>query len=148
MTDAPATEIEEDLGIYTSRYLLWIIGATYAAVSFVAGPYFGVSVIADPEVAIEDGPFWGGVVAVGTILVGLGLGYAHFTIAWGLAAGKRWAWWATLLVAGVAVFQCCPIAVLFLWAMLNDRTRRLFLGGRLAGSVDNRYQFQREAGPP
>lgn len=125
--EIPLAELDHDLGVQLSRYALWGIGGLVATASFVAGPWLGLTVVADPSLANDTAAWLGGVVAISTVLAGLGVAFGHFAVAWGLGEGKRWAWLTTLLMGALSLATCClPLSVLFLWGMLNDRTRGFF----------------------
>lgn len=144
--DTRLSAIEDDLGVQLSRLTLWAMGAVLAVGSFVAGPYLGVSVVANDSLAPDTASTLGGVVAVATVLAGLGASFALFAVAWGLAEGKRWAWLSTLFLGAVTTLSCClPVSLLFLWAMLNNRTRGLFLPRPVDPTVENGYQIQEGA---
>ena len=58
-----------------------------------------------------------------------GFGAANFVAAWGLARGAKWAWFVTVIVGGIyAPSGCLPFGVVLLYGMLNERTRKTFLG--------------------
>lgn len=116
-----------DSGVRVARIALWAMGSIYALAAMLGGPWAGVSIVAAPgaDPAVTD--LVGGIVAIAVILVGLGVGLAHFLSAWALGDGRRWAWVLTLVLGALALLQCClPVGGALLWAMLNDRTRALF----------------------
>ena len=125
--DARLDAIEDDLGVQVSRYGLWAMGGLYGLAAVVGGPSLGVSIVASPIADGSTNDVVAATIAIGAILMGLGMGLAHFLAAWGLAGGKRWAWIATLVLAAWSLLQCCaPLSALWLWGMLNNRTRALF----------------------
>ena len=125
--DARLAAVEDDLGVHLSRYGLWTLGSLYALGGLVGGPITGISAMAYLGLEPATASIVGGVIAVSAIALGTVLGLVHFVTAWGLADGKRWAWMSTLALAALTgLWGCLPIMGLFLWGMLNDRTRSLF----------------------
>lgn len=121
-------EIALDNWVNYSRWVLWLCGIANLFVGVVTGPLYGIAVMDDPTVSST----WAIVGSVITGLVALvfcgGFGLVNLIVAGGLGRGAKWSWYATLVLGAIYLPSCCLFSLVLMYGMLNDKTRRLFLG--------------------
>ena len=99
----------------------WVCGIGY----FVWGIAFAALLHDDPELSQAA---WLGV-SVCMFLVFGGFGATHILAARGLRHGAKWAWIATVILGGMYLLSAClPVGAIFLYTMLRDVERKVFLG--------------------
>lgn len=66
---------------------------------------------------------------IALVLVGIFMGLWNFATAAGLGIRAKWAWFSALVLGGIYVSSAClPFGAVLLYATLNDRGRKAFLG--------------------
>jgi hypothetical protein len=122
-------QIALDRGVRLTRVALWFVGACYALLGVIGGPLMGMATMADPTLDPDVAQIMGGVMMGVMLVMGLGFGLVNFVAAWGLGGGGKWAWILTIILGAIyAPSACLPFGAVMLWGMLNDDTRKLFLG--------------------
>lgn len=120
-------EIALDPWVNRARWILWFCGIVYLLLGLVTGP-ITAGLVTDPEM-----PQWLSIVillgcTLFTFAICGGIGLLNLATANGLGRGSKWAWYAALVIGGLYLPSgCCLFGGVLMAAMLNDKTRRLFL---------------------
>jgi hypothetical protein len=125
----PNDDLRGDPWVLAARYILWFCGVSYLLIGLgCIGIFAAMPLLAEPS---DDFPplfVW---IPFALLSLGLTVGVALVNVAAavGLGRGRRWAWIVTLILgATYAPSACLPFGAVLLYAMLNDRTRRRYLG--------------------
>src|SRR5688572_4224084 len=122
-------EIALDPWVNYSRYTLWFCGVAYVLLGIGLGPLMAAPLFLDPS--IPEGMGTG--LAIGFTLFSLvlcgGFGLVNFVAASGLGRGAKWGWILSLVLGAIYLpTACLPFGGVLMFGMLNDRTRKLFMG--------------------
>jgi hypothetical protein len=121
-------EIALDPWIGYARSTLWFCGLVYIVLGLALGPLMGLPMLSDPDTRTMGIVLTLVYTVVCLVFCG-GFGVFNLAAASGLGRGKKWAWIAAVAIGGIyAPSACCLFGVVLLYGMLNDKTRRLFLG--------------------
>lgn len=121
-------EIALDSWVNYSRWILWLCGIIYLLLGLAMGPIATAGIVTDPTM-----PQWLSIlILVGstlfTFLICGTIGIINLAAANGLGRGSKWSWYVTLILGGLYLPICCGLfGAILLYAMLNDKTRKLFL---------------------
>jgi hypothetical protein len=108
------------------RITLVFVGLMYAGLGVLLGPMGGLA-------WMNSGPGTVGpteldaVFSVIMLVVCMGVAVGNFAIAWGLGAGKRWAWYGAMafaLLYGPSL--CLPFGLAIGWPLWNDDVKKHF----------------------
>lgn len=114
--------------VRNASYVLWFLGIVYFLIAVGYSLFFGAMPMLDPELGPEALPVFIGI-AIGMFLFMMVFTIPMFAAAIGLRRGKMWAWIITVCVGGLfAPSLCLPFGAFLLYAMLNEETRKAFLG--------------------
>lgn len=122
-------EIALDAWVNRARWILWFCGVVYLFLGLALGPLATARLITDPSM-----PKWMSIlILLGATLLTFvicgSIGALNLAAANGLGRGSKWAWYATLILGGLYLPSgCCLFGAVLMAAMLNDKTRTLFLG--------------------
>jgi hypothetical protein len=122
-------EIALDASTSRTRSVLWFCGVVYVLIGILLGPLMSTPITRDPalsstaRVAILAG------MTLVSCTTGVGFGVFNLVTAAGLGRGAKWAWFASVIIGAIYAPSCClPFGAVVLHGMLNEKTRRLFLG--------------------
>ena len=121
-------DIALDSWVNGARWILWFSGMVWLLLGIGSGPLATFRLLTDPST-----PTWMSVVILlGSTLIAFlffgSIGIFNLATASGLGRGSKWAWYATLILGGLYLpTGCCLFGAALLAAMLNDKTRKLFL---------------------
>lgn len=121
-------ELALDPWVGRSRLVLWFCGAMYLLLGVVLGVLFPLGSLADSS---SEAPPMVVAVVMGVLmfLVSAGWGLFNFVVAWGLGRGARWAWICGVIIGGIyAPSICLPLGAVLLYGLLNDATRKAYMG--------------------
>ncbi len=114
-----------------ARTTLQIVGVGYIVLGLATAPLIYFSFMSDPDIATTlggAGPAIAISIAAFTLLFAVGLGALNFFAASGLRYGRKWSWFATLILGLLYVPSLClPFGAILLYAMLQERVRTLYL---------------------
>ncbi|MEQ1503863.1 MAG: hypothetical protein ABMB14_16600 [Myxococcota bacterium] len=122
-------EIALDPWTNRARTVLWLCGMVDLLLGVALGPVIAMPLFSDGTTsqAMAIGALVG--VTLVSLVLGGGFGLVQLVTAGGLGRGSRWAWYVTLVLGAVYIpGACCLLGAVLLAAMLNEKTRRLFLG--------------------
>jgi hypothetical protein len=122
-------EIALDSWVNYARWILWFCGIVYIMLGLGLGPISTAGMITDPDmprgmaIAIFVGSSLFSLVICGSI------GVVNLVTSSGLGRGSKWAWYVALVLGALYLPSgCCLFGAVLLYAMINEKTRRLFLG--------------------
>jgi hypothetical protein len=112
-----------------SRMTLFFVGGAYVLLGAAMGLAFPSLLAADPTVDPEVALAMGGTFGVIIFVFCAFFGVLNFLAAFGLGQRAKWAWIMTLILGAIyAPSACLPFGAVLLYGMLNDRTRKAFMG--------------------
>jgi hypothetical protein len=125
VTAAPAPDAPPSLA--WPRGSLIVCGVAYLLLALAGGPLIGGSLWFDPDGTNElEVVAMLGVAALWFVVSGA-VAAANFVLAWGLGAGRRWAWWGSLFLGAIyAASICLPFGLLILIPLWKPSVKRHF----------------------
>ncbi|MEQ1568711.1 MAG: hypothetical protein ABMA64_23940 [Myxococcota bacterium] len=122
-----AIEIALDPWVGYARTTLWFCGLVYLALGVALGPLMGLPFLSDPEQRTL-GIVMTIVYTAVSLVLGVGMGVLNLAAASGLGRGKKWAWFVSVGLGALYLpTGCCLFGLVLMFAMLKDKTRKLFL---------------------
>ena len=122
-------EIALDPWVSYTRYALWFCGVIYFLFGFTMGPLLGSLMMLDPTMPEGAATFMMVFMTVISLVICGGFAVLNFIAAAGLARGAKWGWILAVVVGAIYLPSACvPFGAIIMYGMLNDRTRKLFMG--------------------
>ncbi|MEZ4236464.1 MAG: hypothetical protein R3F59_09955 [Myxococcota bacterium] len=122
-------EIALDSGTSRTRSILWFCGVVYILIGILSGPLMSLPLTGDPNMSASvQVAILVGFSAVSCV-AGVGMGVVNLVAAWGLGQGGKWAWFVAVGLGALYLPSgCLPFGAVMLYSLVNEKTRRLFLG--------------------
>ena len=119
-----------DPWVFYSRMTLIFTGVCYLLLGGVMGMFMPAIMKLDQQPGDQEIPeTFNLVFGVIMFVMCAGFAFLNFVAAWGLGRQAKWAWFMAVILGGLyAPSACLPFGVVLLYGMLNDRTRKSFLG--------------------